>query len=523
MEKIIYPSVTERWDVFEIRIPGKTDGNPFTDCRISGEFSGPSETVRTDGFYDGNGEYVVRFMPDEEGDYRFTIHGDFSDSIPLPVRGSFHVTPAKDGNHGPVDVCDTHHFRYRDGTPYYSLGTTCYAWVHQPEELQEETLRTLRTAPFNKIRFCIFPKHYDYNYAEPLTYPFEGSPCDTADLNRSTMQRFTEEKKGNHWDFTHLSPGHFRRFDRRIRQLMEMGIQADLILFHPYDRWGFDGMGAENDDRYVRYVVARYAACRNVWWSLANEYDYIRSKTREDWERIGALISDTDPFGRLCSVHNGPAFFDFTRPWVTHCSCQGTNRYNSVERTDELLETYRKPVVWDEVLYEGNLDLGWGNITGEELVRRFWEATMRGGYIGHGETLLQDVSDVDHAILWWSHGGSLHGESAPRIAFLRRILEETPGGKGLHMLPGYWDTIAAAPSGDEDGSYRIYYFSYLRPLFRDFYLDDTTDYEVEILDTWRMEIRPQGIFRGHFRIILDGEPYQAVRIRRCVSQPTSVQ
>lgn len=39
-----------------------------------------------------------------------------------------------EGNHGPLKIVDTYHFRYADGTPYYSLGTTCYAWVHQSEE-----------------------------------------------------------------------------------------------------------------------------------------------------------------------------------------------------------------------------------------------------------------------------------------------------------------------------------------------------------------------------------------------------
>ena len=61
-----------------------------------------------------------------------------------------------------------------------------------------------------------------------------------------------------------------------------MGIQADVILFHPYDagHWGFDNMGAENDDRYLRYMIARLGAYRNVWWSLANEWDYFTPKRR---------------------------------------------------------------------------------------------------------------------------------------------------------------------------------------------------------------------------------------------------
>ena len=37
-------------------------------------------------------------------------------------------------------------------------------------------------------------------------------------------------------------------------------IEADLILFHPYDRWGYATMPAEADDRYLRYVIARLCA-----------------------------------------------------------------------------------------------------------------------------------------------------------------------------------------------------------------------------------------------------------------------
>lgn len=55
---------------------------------------------------------------------------------------------------------NTFYLRYEDGTPYHQFGTTCYAWVHQTRELQELTLQTLAASPFNKIRFCVFPKSY---------------------------------------------------------------------------------------------------------------------------------------------------------------------------------------------------------------------------------------------------------------------------------------------------------------------------------------------------------------------------
>ena len=60
---------TEKWGMFEVTVQGPSDGNPFTEQWIRGCFTGSNETVDTDGFYDGDGQYKVRFMPSFEGVY----------------------------------------------------------------------------------------------------------------------------------------------------------------------------------------------------------------------------------------------------------------------------------------------------------------------------------------------------------------------------------------------------------------------------------------------------------------------
>ena len=84
-------------------------------------------------------------------------------------------------------------------------------------------------------------------------------------------------------------------------------------------------------------------------------------------------------------------------------------------------DVYRKPIVFDEIKYEGDIPLRWGNLSAEEMVHRFWECIIAGTYPGHGECYL-DPSDV----LWWSKGGVLRGQSPARIAFLRDILATAP-------------------------------------------------------------------------------------------------
>lgn len=497
----------ERWGMLEIEVHGPQEGNPFTERQLTAVFRGKNEEVKVSGFYDGGGVYKARFMPSFEGEYAYETSGNFPGA---ETTGSFLVTPPSEGNHGPVRVANTYHFAYEDGTPHYSVGTTCYAWAHQPEETHQKTLEELSKGYFNKMRFCVFPKHYIHNFKDPQTFPYEGTPTDSSGL---TEENFTYEAdlSGNDWDFTRFCPEHFRRIERCILELQKRGVEADIIVMHPYDRWGFSQMTREQDDLYWRYVLARFSAYRNVWWSLANEYDLLRAKTLEDWEHYAALICELDPYNHLRGIHNCISFYDHNRPWITHCSLQRQDLYRHVEYTDEYRERWGKPIVWDEIAYEGNIDMGWGNISGEELTRRFWEASLRGGYAGHGETFLHPED-----ILWWSHGGKLHGESPARIRFLHSILKETPG-HGLRREQGSFDETVGVPDTMMPGGYELHYYGFGRPSFRDFYKPEG-NWKAEIIDTWEMTVTDAGIHSGKFRIALPGKEYMAVRLRRVTNE-----
>lgn len=500
-----YSKSVEKWSVFEAELSGRSEGNPFIDYNIKGVFVHKEEIKEVEGFYDGDGIYRVRFMPSFEGKYTFEISGNFSDDS---YTGEFIVHAPQKGNHGPVRVANTYHLAYEDGTPYYSLGTTCYVWELQQEELQEKTLKTLADSPFNKLRFCIFPKHYDYNLREPIGYPYVGTAMDSSVLNSENFGQYYGKCEGNSFDYTCFNVKYFQHIDRCIEKLMELQIQADLIVMHPYDRWGFSEMTPECDDLYWKYLIARVSAYRNVWWSLANEYDLLPKKTMEDWERYARIICEKDVYHHLRSIHNCRSFYDYSRPWITHCSIQRQDIYKTAECVNEWRERYKKPVILDEIAYEGNIQHGWGNISGQEMTRRFWEAFCRGGYPGHGETYLKDDE-----ILWWSHGGKLHGESPERIRFLKKIMDETPA-PGLRPLDGYWDVTAAAVDNEPtEKQYYIFYFSFMRPSFREFYFDDETVFEVEVIDTWNMILEEKGRYKGKIRIDLPGREYIAVRIR----------
>ena len=256
-------------------------------------------------------------------------------------------------------------------------------------------------------------------------------------------------------------------------------------------------MPSEVDDRYLRYVVTRLAPYRNIWWSMANEFDLMKSKTMQDWDRFFMIVQESDPYQHLRSVHNCRVFYDHDKPWVTHCSIQR----HELEQVSEWRRLYRKPIVVDECAYEGNIPNNWGNITAEEMTHRFWEGFSRGGYVGHGETYVHPAD-----ILWWSKGGVLHGQSPARIQFLRDIMEAGPA---INPLGTNWD-LNQSGSGD---NYRLVYFGRHRPAYKDITLPEDKQYSIDIIDTWEMTIHTlDGSFSGKCRINLPGKPHMALRI-----------
>jgi hypothetical protein len=472
----------EQWGITELTIAGPSHGNPFVDVELSAEFTSEgARHISVGGFYDGGGTYRIRFQAPSAGAWTYVTTSTARSLDGL--RGTVQVTPPGPRNHGPVEVADRFHFAHRDGTRFLPVGTTAYAWTHQRAALQERTLATLADSPFRKLRMCVFPKSYLFNSNEPERYPF------------------ARDSNGD-WDFTRFDPEFFRQLEMRIDQLAELEIETDLILFHPYDRWGFSEMPEAADDRYVQYLIRRLGAHRSVWWSIANEYDLLLSKTTADWERLARVVHKNDHVGHLTSIHNCLDFYDHTRPWITHCSVQRIDAYRTSENTGEWREKYAKPVVIDECGYEGDLDQGWGNISGQELVRRCWEGAVRGGYVGHGETYLNEREE-----LWWSKGGALVGDSPERIRFLLEIIKDAPGGV-LEPLPSDWDVRWG---GTED--YRIAYFGFGRPRYRDITTPPDNQWLVDVIDTWNTTIaRQPGIFTGTFRIELPGREFMAIRL-----------
>lgn len=479
-----YLTQVEQWGLQEITLHSTRHyNNPFTEVQLQARFRSGAQEIIAGGFYDGNQTWKVRLMPQVQG--RWTFDTSSNDAELAMQSGSFDVGAPGPDNHGPVRVQDQYHFAYADGTPYFPLGTTIYNWLNRDEKLELRTLATLTRSPFNKVRFLIFPKYYLYNTVEPPLYPYPLTGAHTLSADRLTgefpVQVLPVEET---FDLSRFNPAFFTHIEARLRELQTLNIEVELILFHPYDAWGFSSMSVSHDEDYLLYAVTRFAAFRNVWWTMANEYDLFgrfpgsQIKEEKHWDHLFQLVQKLDPSQHLRGMHNCFDWYDHAKPWLTHVIIQQQGK-ELYQMTLDARKKYGKPVIVEEYGYEGSNPFEWGDRSAAEVVHRHWEITMAGGYASHGETYVRPGN-----IIWWSVGGELLGDSPARLGFLQKIMAEAP----YHELEPAPEMVKLGMALAKRGSYYLFRFPVLDHLNSpEINIEGEGLFQVELIDTWLMK------------------------------------
>lgn len=511
-----------QWERFEQTFNLHTDKNPFTDVDLRAVFihEGTPDTIRVEGFYDGNDSFKIRFMPTKTG--RWTYRTVSSEPEMNAREGALVCTQPLNGCRGMMKTGREQDFVYADGTAYYPVGTTSYAWIHADKARQEQTYEALEKSGFNKLRFCIFPNNSVREL--PERYPF---------ILRSTQKAADGQRTVYNWDFSRFDTDFFQHLEQCIDRLKALGIEADVILFTPYDEglWGFDRMTMENNLRYLRYVVARLSAFSNVWWSMANEWDLCRAKTHDQWIEMSEYVHRLDPYHHLLSIHGGTAvYIDYNRPCFTHASIQDQGPLYNFEGAATVRNIIHKPVIFDEVCYEGDHEARWAQLSGQEMLQRMWTGLIGGTYVTHGECFCTG-NDFYTGYAFLATGGPFRGTSPARIRFMRNILEALP--KPLSLADQSWDPVTASGG---PGTYLIY-FGDQKPKSWAFTLPAKNSrwgrlaggerFSVEVIDTWNMTVTPlKEVFevkpaaakrmteKNGKHVKLPGKPYMMLRIRQ---------
>jgi hypothetical protein len=151
-----------------------------------------------------------------------------------------------------------------------------------------------------------------------------------------------------------------------------------------------------------------------------------------------------DPYNHLRSIHNCLAFYDHTKPWVTHCSIQSSH----LDRVPLWLKKYGKPVVVDECCYEGNIHKMWGDLSPEEMVLRFWVGftlgywgmePIKSGKVLYGQRVVSCMVKRCHRISSQDSAGSTAGLTGMEYD------NET-----INLLDGKLSQYIRSQNGDEE-------------------------------------------------------------------------
>lgn len=442
-------AATPQWGVFELTQTGALDAPSFNAFEVLANATfthgATGAALTAASFYDGDdgsgrGLWRTRFSPPLQGVWEYAT----ASSSPLmpPLRGSVSVAAPVQGDRGPVGVShgDPRALEFADGTPHLSVGSTSYAWLHVGDANANATLASLAASPFNKLRMTLTPKYYPWTHQEPppgfFAFP-QVRPLSPPCAVCCPSQNGT-------FDLARFELPFWRAVEARVAALGALGVIADIILFHPYDsnHWGLDCNPPAVDHAYVRYAAARLSALSNVWWSMANEWSLLRCKCagadknhcpQAYFDQLFATLVASDPHGRMRSIHNGPIYYNYSQPWITHISMQ----CHASACVDNATAAWApKPIIMDEVRYEGNLSASWAQLSGADMAQRFWMFLSKGAFTGHSVCLLPAAAAAACApdpnacgcstIMWWNHGGALDGAAPPLLAFFRGYAEALP-------------------------------------------------------------------------------------------------
>src|SRR5579871_692320 len=311
--------------------------NPYLTVEIRAKFRSPRhKTFLLPAYWDGGRRMVMRFSPTESGswDYRITSNLEAYNG----KTGQFTATDSE--SPGFIRAANVHHFAYTGGD-----GNTPHLWMG-------DTMMRAAAADDGAFRQFV-----DTRASQKFTHIRMSATGDAADLTKAFPTPDAPD------------PAYFRRVDDRLRYISQKGLTADLVLAgggnclrKVFPNW-------DQRQRFVRYLIARYAAFNITWGGVENfeEYDDARALLRE----IGTLLKQEDPFQHLRS----------TGALVTSATLldDGWMNFVTQESTSDAvgaIEYQLYPVPFVNMAFAGK-----PSVTGAEFRNRLWNAAMNGQYV----------------------------------------------------------------------------------------------------------------------------------------------
>lgn len=322
-----------QWDRFEAQVRNtRRYQDPYKDVTLHVTYTRPDKSkVAFWGFYDGGDTWRIRFMPDRLGTWAY--EATFSDGAP-GVRGSFECVASDLPGMVSVERNNPMWFGWSSGRHLviraFHVGDRFFA-ANWPEEKRKAFLDWAGRQGYNTLSVA---SHY---------------------LNRD------EPKRGKGWETPKLWPLDAAEYGRMEAVLGDLARRRMIV-------WPFAGFfgkksnyprEAEDQERYIRYTLARLAPWWNLMFNVAGPEPNVGQgwMASEEVERLGRLIRKLDHIGHLLAVHNRTGDDPYRdSDWSNYGVLQGPKTLDRAVLSKGLLKNHHpsKPLLAQETLWSGN-------------------------------------------------------------------------------------------------------------------------------------------------------------------------
>lgn len=370
-----------KFGVHEITLTG--DGsvtNPF-DTIVRVRFTPPSGAANTRmvwAFYDGGDTWRARVYVSEPGAWRW------SSTCPTDKRldgqsGAFTSSGSKLRGRLLPHPKNPRQWMTEDGRWFLNLEDTAY-FLLSPQDPSGQ--------PIPEKDFQAYVRDaVDHGITSFMTSVLT-SPASVSEGEKWTKRYFADA------GFSRLRLDNFRFADQRLRWLLDHypDVGLELILLPRGAGYGRDEqfwvkLTAEQKERILRYLVARYAAYPQLFWLIANDTHYgAKFPNNNAYVReVGAFFKKHDPWQHPLSTGHARRvdFFFGDEDWATFIHLEsaydlGASQYATYHR-------FAKPVLLGEDRYEQDHPNRLDPIDMRYFQRRlYWAWLLSGGSANYG-------------------------------------------------------------------------------------------------------------------------------------------
>jgi hypothetical protein len=378
--------------------------NPFMDASLTGTFetADGAHHRQVEGFCDSTDgtTFRIRFMAPEAAEYKYTVtykQGSFQKTS----QGSFRAVEAHKRGILRVDPAYPWHFMWEGtGEHYFFNGTTAYWLVGwRDDRVIQYSVDRLHRLKVNRMRVTIAGR-------EAMT--FFGEPVMIGDNWTVYIAAWPAQNANDPYhpgfDYSRFNLPYWQKFDRMLQFARERDMIISLVLDMNDSRVHPDA-GSEDERRFIRYAIDRFAAFSNITWDMGDDLDSYRD---EKWTHdTGTFIEQEDPYKHLETSHpavsndhqdRASSWFGFTsyQEWSRNQHALMLASRKLQEKTGRII-----PQTNEEYGYEDHYP-HWaapGSDSADALRRTAWDISMAGAYGTAGESARRGTN------IWPDSGG----------------------------------------------------------------------------------------------------------------------